>query len=87
MPYRSRCLVRPLLALGKSNQYVKRERHQLETDVKRDQIVAAGDEHHAERGKENQRIVFAVLFSFDVQKASRNSDGEGRSYQKDCLEE
>ena len=82
-----RRFVRLLLALRESNQHVERQRHQLETDVKRDQIVAAGDEHHADGGEENECVVFAVLFAFDIEKASRDADRERGGDQKDCFEE
>src|SRR5688500_20008532 len=38
-------------------------------------------------GEEHQRVVFAVLFAFDIEKASRDSDCERRRNEKDRFEE
>src|SRR6185369_13861945 len=79
--------VRFLLALRKSDEDVERQRHQLETDVKRDEIVATGNKHHADGGEENECVVFAVLLSFNIEKARRNADRERGGNQKYCFEE
>src|SRR6185369_14715729 len=52
-----------------------------------DQNVAAGNEHHADGGKENERAIFPVLFPFDVEKASGNADRQRRRNEKDYFEE
>src|SRR5688572_30883756 len=53
---------------------MEREGHQFETDVERDEIVTASQKHHADRGEENERVVLAVLFAFDVEITRRNTN-------------
>src|SRR6185295_472268 len=66
-------------------QHVERERHQLQADVERDQIEAAGQKHHTDGGEQHQRVVFAVLFAFNVEIASGDQDGECCTHQEDSL--
>ena len=71
-----RRFVRTLFAFRKSDQHIKRQRHQLETDVERNQIVATAQKHHADSGKQHERVVFAVLFAFNVEIPRGDGDGE-----------
>ncbi len=82
-----RRFVRSLLAFGKRDEDVERQRHQFETDVERDEIVTAGNEHHADGREEHERVVFAVLFAFDIEKARGDADCERGGNEKDRFEE
>src|SRR5207253_3999820 len=81
-----RRFVRALLAFRKSDEHVEGKRHQLKTDIERDEIVAAGEEHHAHGRKQNERVVFAVLLAFYIQIAHGDADGQRSTYQEDALE-
>src|SRR5258705_7143670 len=64
-----RSFVRFLFSLGKCNQHVEREGHQLQTYVERDQVIAAGEEQHTDGREKDECIILSVLFAFDIQIA------------------
>ena len=60
------------LGLRKPGQDVERDRHRLEADEERDQVGAAGHEHHAERGAENQEVILTRPRALHLEIASRD---------------
>src|SRR6516162_5932050 len=61
-----RRFVRTALAAEKPGEYIEAERHRFEPKEQDDEIVATSEKHHAGRGEKHQRIVFAVLFAFEL---------------------
>ena len=59
-----------------SGQDVKADGHGLEADELHDQVVAPGHEHHADRGKQQQRVIFAVVLVLDLQVAHREQNDQ-----------
>jgi len=59
--------IRALFAAQETGEHVEAEGHGLEAQEHDDQVHAGGHEHHADTGKEQKRVVFALLFLFDLQ--------------------
>ena len=78
-----RRLVRSLVGLDEPGQDVERHGHRLEADEDRDEVDAAGHDHHAERGAQDEEVVLPGLtpsisiYRIDISTvsaaASRNS--------------
>src|SRR6185437_915020 len=79
--------VRSPFTLRERDQHVERQRHQLQRDIQRNQIVTAPEEHHAHGGKQNQRVVFAVLFAFDIEVANGNRNRQRRGQEEERAKE
>ena len=78
--------VRAPVAAQETNQHVSGNRHQFEPDEEQHDVDSRRHAHHAHHGKQQQRIVFAVVFIFQVEIVHRHQDGDGRSRQKQIPE-
>jgi hypothetical protein len=74
------------VAPQETNQHVSGNRHQLEPDEDQHDVDSRRHAHHAHHGKQQQRIIFAVVFIFHVEIAHRHQDCDGRSRQKQIPE-
>ena len=63
------------ITADEANQDIRRERHQLQAQVDGNQVATASHEHHANRGKQQQGIVFTVVAAFVVQIAQGDEHG------------
>ena len=81
-----RRFVRLLIAAEITDKNVNRNGHQLEGDEQGQQVHARCHEHHSNHREENERIVFAALFSFDVEILHRQQDRQSGANQKHRFE-
>ena len=82
-----RRFVRPQLAPQEADHNVEAERHQLEADEERDQVVARGHDRHAGLREQNQSVVLAAVGTLLLHVARRDDDGQHRRADKDSVEE
>jgi hypothetical protein len=80
-------LVGTPFAFREADEHVERQSHQFKTDVERDQIVTAGEKHHADGGEQNERVILAALLALHVQIAQGDGNGQRGREQKDGLED
>ena len=66
----------------KARENIKADGHGFEAKKLHDQVVPRSHEHHSHGGKQQQRVVFAVMFVFDLQVADRKQDDQARSHEK-----
>src|SRR5581483_2634819 len=79
-------LVGAALVAQKAGEDVKADGHGFEAEKLHDQVVTGGHEHHADGGKQEQRVVFAVMFVFDLEIANGKQNDQRRRDQKDHSE-
>src|SRR6267378_760498 len=53
--------IRTLFAAQETSQHVEAEGHGLQAEKHDDQVYAGSHEHHADAGKQQERVVFALL--------------------------
>src|SRR5579863_1440003 len=79
-----RGFVRAAVAAQESREDVEAERHGFKPYKQDDEIVAAGEEHHAHSGEEHQRVILAVLLllDFHVTHGEQNDKRRGSKKEK-----
>ncbi len=81
-----RAFVRTPIAPQEARQHVEAEGHRFQAQEFNDQVVARGHEHHADGGKQDQRVIFAVIFVLDLQIAHGKDDHQRRGNQENKTE-
>ncbi len=81
-----RGLVGALIAAKEAGQNVGGDRHQFDADEDQHQVVSGGHAHHADDGKEQERVEFAVVLAFDLEVLDRNQNGDRRAHQEQVEE-
>ncbi len=66
---------------------VKRQAHQFETEIKRDQIGRRYQHQHAERREQDQNRIFEALLAFALGIIERHRDRGGRADQRQDFQE
>ena len=76
-----------MIGAVETGQYVQGYRHDLQTEENRHQVCTRGHQHHADNGKEDQRVQFAVVAALPLHVLVGDQDGKTGSHQEDHLEE
>ena len=78
--------VRAPIAPEKTGEQVEGDGHQFQTNEEGDEVNPAGQQHHADSGEEDERVVLALVFLFDLQVANGHQDDQGGGEKKNKTE-
>src|SRR5206468_9965187 len=81
-----RSLIRSAVGAKEAHQYVGGDSHQLEPNKNQYYIEARGHAHHADHGKQHQRVKLTVMFLLDFEITNCHEDRDG-SAGKEEIEE
>ncbi len=82
-----RGFIRTLFAAQETGEDVETESHGLKAEEHHDEVHSGRHEHHSDAGEEQERVVFALLFLFDLQVFHGQKNHESGGGQKKNREE